>query len=67
MAKEAHKMKNKIKYIKLTISLFGVLSTGAFLAVIIENGLDHTLATGLILGIILAICAGIGAYEDFKK
>lgn len=56
-----------IKIVKLTASVFGIFCAGIYFALIVEYGIDFTLGAGIILGVILAICAGIGVYEDIKN
>lgn len=60
------KSNNIITIIKLAISIFGTMSVGAFIAALLEYGADTTIFGGIILGALLAICSGIGVYEDIK-
>jgi hypothetical protein len=59
-------MKKLVTAFKVGVSVFGVYCAGAYTALAIEYGIDVTIGAGLGLAIILAICAGIGAYEDIK-
>lgn len=55
-----------IKIFKLAASIFGILCTGAFLTLIIEYEIDFVLGLGITISTVLAICAGLGLYEDIK-
>ena len=58
---------NKILAIlKLCVAIFGTMSIGAFIAVWIECGYDIMIIVGIVMGMFLAVCSGIGAYEDIK-
>lgn len=52
---------------KLCVSIFCTMCIGAFIAVWIECGYDLMLVVGIALAIFLAVCSGIGAYEDVKE
>lgn len=60
------KSNNIITITKLAISVFGTMGVGAFIAVWIECGYDIMIVVGIILAIFVAVCSGIGAYEDIK-
>jgi hypothetical protein len=70
--KEVIKMK-KINFRKIMawvlgfISYFGMAGTGAFIAVGIEYGFDGYLTIGAILGVLVALCAGYSAHEQFEN
>ncbi len=58
---------NAIAIFELIISIFGILCAGTYIALIIEYGIDLTLGAGALLGSILAVCSGIGVYENIKE
>ena len=55
-----------IAIVKLCVSIFGTMSIGSFVAVWIECGYDIMIVVGLALAIFVAVCSGIGAYEDIR-
>ena len=55
-----------ITIIKLAMSIFSTMSIGAFVAVWLECGYDIMIVVGIALATFLAVCSGIGTYEDIK-
>lgn len=51
---------------KCVASVFGAFCVGAFSMAAIAYGINLTFGIGLVLGAVLAVCAGVGAYEDIK-
>ena len=61
------KSNNIITFIKLVISVFGTMSVGVFIAAWLEYGYDIMIVVGIALAIFVAVCSGIGAYQDIKE
>ena len=49
---------------KTAVSYFGTFCVGVFVSAIVAYGFDLVIVAGLVLSLILAICAGLGAKED---
>lgn len=58
---------NAVAIFKAIVSIFGILGIGVFATVIIKfSYIDFIISSGLIVSIILAVCGGIGAYEEVR-
>ena len=53
-----------MRLFKLAVAAFGSLCSGMYLTLMIEDKVDFTFVVGMILSVLLALCAGIGAYKE---
>lgn len=64
VTKPSHKT---LAIFKLGVAIFGTMSMGALIAMLIECGFDSMILIGMVCATVLAVCSGIGAYEDIKE
>ena len=55
-----------VTIVKCVASVFGSFCVGMFSMAAIAYGINLTFGIGLVLGAVLAVYAGVGAYEDVK-